>query len=139
MGRNSERPDHLAVELEFGYLLALKEARARRDGEADHVKVCREAARLLMGQHLARWAPLIGNRVAIAARGTWYELAARLLVRFIEWDRGFLRLGAIETYRDEPMPIADEPGDLTCPVAEAAVSQMLDLSGSREDEHALAP
>ncbi|HEY5578078.1 MAG TPA: molecular chaperone TorD family protein [Acidimicrobiia bacterium] len=119
-----ERPDHLAAELEFGYLLALKEARARTNRE--HRLVCRDGQRSFLRAHLGRWAPLIAQRVVVVGAGTMYESAARLLLAFLAWEQGYLRLGRVELYRDEPMLIADEPGDLTCPLAESVVEGILD-------------
>lgn len=116
-----ERPDHLSLELEFLYLLALKEAWARERGERDHVSVCRDAEKAFLRDHLARWAPHVAGRVAIAGRGTVYEAAARLLLAFVEDEERYLRLGTIERYRDEPVLIADEPGEFTCPMVDAPV------------------
>lgn len=113
---NAERPDHIAVELEFLYLLAVKEAWARDGDEPDHVAVCRQAQRTFLRDHLARWAPVIAGRVAIAGRGTAYEAAARLLLAFVEREERYLRLGTVESFGDEPVLIADEPGEFTCPM-----------------------
>jgi len=121
-----ERPDHLAAELEFGYLLALKEATARLDGSREHRLVCRDGQRSFLRAHLGRWGPLIAQRVAVVGAGTMYESAARLLLAFLAWEQDYLRLGTVELYRDEPLLIADEPGDLTCPLAESLVEGILD-------------
>ena len=51
----------------------------------------------------------------------------RLLLAFTDWDRRFLRLGAVKHYRDEPLLNADEPGEFTCPYAESAVDGPVDL------------
>ncbi len=116
-----ERPDHLSTELEFAYLLALKEAKARRDEDRDHWVVSRHAARAFLRDHLGRWGPLIANRVAVIGKGTVYEAASRLLIAFLTWETTFLRLGVVEPFRDEPMLIADEPGDFTCPIVSSMV------------------
>ncbi len=138
---HGERPDHLAMETEFAYLLALKEARARELGESDHVRVCRDAARAFMRQHLARWAPLIGQRLAVRGAGTLYGVAGELLVVFTRYEERFLRLGEVKRYRDEPAPVADEPGDFTCPMGEESVAQPVDLpliETSEEERHVAA-
>lgn len=116
----AERADHLAAELEFCYLLALKEARARADGEPEHVAICRDAQRRFVGEHLARWAPLISGRVRQVAGDTALGAAARLLAALVASEERFLRLGRVTRFRDEPVLIADDPGEMICPYAETA-------------------
>ena len=118
---HAERPDHLALELEFLYLVALKEAWARADREVDHVAVCRDAQRTFLREHLSRWAPQLAGRIAIAGQGTFYEAAARLLRAFVEMEGRYLRLGAIERFNEDPVMIADEPGEFTCPMVDTFV------------------
>jgi len=50
-----ERPDHLATELEFMYLLALKEAYAAENLTGEQVEVCVTAQRRFLEDHLGRW------------------------------------------------------------------------------------
>ena len=121
-----ERSDHLAVELEFCYLLALKEAHARANREPEHVDVYRQAQRTFLREHLARWTPLIGNRIIVTGAGSWYERAGWLLLGFIANEERYLRLGVIERYRDEPTLIADEPGDLICPLLDTPIETMIE-------------
>ncbi|MEZ4503613.1 MAG: molecular chaperone TorD family protein [Dehalococcoidia bacterium] len=130
-----ERHDHLALELEFMFLLALKEAHARERGEAEHVRICRDAQRSFLRDHLARWAPVIGRRTALTGATSAYGAAGDLLVAFSSWEERFLRLGTVRRYRDEPVLIADEPGDLSCPMAElpSAEAANLPLFESREE------
>ena len=123
---NQERSDHLAAELEFCYLLTLKEARARSNREPEHIEVCRQGQRVFLRDHLARWAPLIGNRIIVTGAGTWYERAGWLLMAFIATEERYLRLGAIERYRNDPILIADEPGDLTCPLLDMPIETLID-------------
>ena len=123
----AERPDHVALELEFCYLLALKEAHARELDESEHVEICRDAQRTFLREHLARWAQLIGQRVAVTGSGTLYGAAGALLVAFVAWEERFLRLGTVARYRDEPLLIADDPGDMTCPAAEMASADVANL------------
>ncbi len=133
----AERPDHLALELEFLYLLSLKEARARESREREHVAVCRDAQRSFVRDHLGRWAPIIAGRIAIAGRGTFYGAAARLLRVFVAREEDYLRLGTIERFRDEPLLIADEPGEFTCPIDETITPISIDpLPVGEEAAHA---
>lgn len=117
----AERADHLSVELEFMYLLAVKEATARDGDEAEHVKLCRQAQRSFVRDHAARWMPLIAQRIDVAAGGGFYSAAARLLGAFVASEEKFLRLGNVARFRDEPVLIADEPGEMTCPMAATPV------------------
>ena len=126
---DNDRSDHVAMELEFCYLLALKEAHARGLGESEHVAICRDGHRTFMRDHLARWAPLIGQRVVVTGAGTWYERVAWLLLAFISAEELYLRLGTIDRYRDDPVLIADEPGDLTCPIIEGSIEEMIQWPG----------
>lgn len=124
---HGDRPDHLAMELEFSYLLALKEADSRSSAAPEHVRTCRDATRMFLRKHLARWSPLIGQRVVVEGSGTFYEAAGRLLLAFMRYDEKFLRLGQVKRYRDEPVLIADEPSDFECPIDDAAAEQPADL------------
>jgi TorA maturation chaperone TorD len=50
-----ERPDHLATELEFMYLLTLKEAASVQQNLKEQVEICRSAQGKFLQDHLARW------------------------------------------------------------------------------------
>jgi TorA maturation chaperone TorD len=124
---HAERPDHIALELEFCYLLVLKEAHARELGEPDHIRICRDAQRVFLRDHLARWAPLIGQRVAVTGAASPYGAAGALLVAFVAWEERYLRLGRVVRFRNEPVLIADEPGEMSCPAAELATAEVANL------------
>ena len=112
-----DRADHIASELEFCYLLTVKEAEARAKGDRDRAQICRRAQRSFLRDHLARWAPLVAGRTEVAGAGTPFAAAARALGRFVAYEERFLRLGSVSRYRDEPAPPEYEPGDLACPLA----------------------
>ncbi len=110
-----DRPDHLAVELEFAYLLALKEAQARADGNRSGWQTTRAAHRAFMREHLGRWSRLVAGRIVLGGGHAWHTAAGRLLDEFIAWDESFLRVGKVEPYRDEPIP--PEPAEMDgCPM-----------------------
>lgn len=78
-GSRRERPDHVAVELEFMALLAAKEADATLHLGLEHVEMCRHAQTLFLGEHLGRWAPIFAGRLAARAdRGPYKEVAEAL-------------------------------------------------------------
>jgi TorA maturation chaperone TorD len=74
--RGGERPDHLACELEFMSLLALKEAISIAGGDEERLTVCREAATRFLGDHLGRWLPALAARIARQSSGSGYAAAA---------------------------------------------------------------
>lgn len=82
----SERVDHLAAELEFMHLLAVKEALAGTRGETEHAEVCREAATAFLRDHLARFVPKLCARLEETEPGPVYANAGRLLAGFVELD-----------------------------------------------------
>lgn len=71
-----ERPDHIACELEFLALLAIKEATAIAVGEHERVDVCRDAAGLFIAEHPGRWVPALAARIAGRAADGGYAAAA---------------------------------------------------------------
>ena len=129
-----DRPDHLAVELEFAYLLALKEARAREEGNRSGLDTTRAAHRSFLREHLGRWAPLVAGRAALAGGHEWHTAAARTLAEFIRWEERFLRIGKIDRYRDEPGP-PDPLEEDGCPVDQCPPF----LAPKQEPSHADVP
>jgi TorA maturation chaperone TorD len=87
----SERPDHVAAELEFMHLLAVKEAieHGEDDGE-EHAEVCRDAARAFLRDHLGRWTQRFAERLEEDAADPAYAAAGRLLERFVALDATWL-------------------------------------------------
>ncbi len=83
----SEQPDHIAAELEFMHLLAVKEALARLESRAgENADICREAARAFLRDHLGRWAQRLSERLEENAADPVYATAGRLLGRFVALD-----------------------------------------------------
>jgi DMSO reductase family type II enzyme chaperone len=87
----SERPDHIAAELEFMHLLAVKELVAGREGVSEErVQICRDAQRAFLRDHLARWSDKLDRRLEEVADGPFYIAAGKLLSRFVGFDAGRL-------------------------------------------------
>jgi len=107
-----ERPDHIAVELEFMNLLAVKESVAlQEEGEGEHADICRNASRAFLRDHLVRWAPRLGECLAEAKGDPVYSAAGRLLGRFVRFDAEKLDAEgaplhriAVEAQREAPSP-----------------------------------
>jgi TorA maturation chaperone TorD len=82
-----ERVDHIATELEFMNLLAVKESIAlKEEGEGEHAQTCRDASRAFLRDHLGRWAHRLGDCLAAADGDPVYSAAGRLLGGFIAFD-----------------------------------------------------
>ena len=62
-GKVRERPDHIAVELEFMYLLALKEADAIVNGTQTQVEISVDAQKNFLQAHLGSWIGLFSQAV----------------------------------------------------------------------------
>lgn len=103
--RARERPDHIACECEFMLVLARREARALAVGDAVMREAAARAERLFLRDHLGRWAPALGTRLARLDPGGFYGALGRLLAAFtaVECARAgvpggpaFLRLRSAE-------------------------------------------
>jgi DMSO reductase family type II enzyme chaperone len=78
-----ERPDHIACECEFLLVLARKEARALALGAHATAEATADATRLFLRDHLGRWGPAFGTKLARLDRGGFYGALGRLLVTFV--------------------------------------------------------
>lgn len=78
-----ERPDHIALELEFMAHLLLKQRLA--DGE--RAAVCADAARAFFRDHLAAWVPSFAASLERRAGDGFYAEIARALAAFVPAER----------------------------------------------------
>ncbi len=125
-----EPPDHLAVELEFCYLLSTKEAVARRHGDRESARICRAALRAFYRDHLARWLPAVAQRTRARVDDPAYRAAADLLQQLVAAETRRLRLHDLPAWSPEPQPLP-EPEDCDgCPVVDAPPA----VRPSREEE-----
>lgn len=96
------RPDDLPVELDFMAYLCRKEAFAAEHLGAPRVGQSRRAQRMFLEEHLGRWAPRFGARVAKhAPPGHFYGLAGETLAAWIASE--CRDLGA------DPEPVTGDP------------------------------
>lgn len=79
-----ERVDHIAVELEFLHLLAVKTALALENGEFEHAEICRDAATAFLNDHLGRWCDKFSVWLDANARMDLYCLAGHMLAAFVK-------------------------------------------------------
>ncbi len=111
-----ERLDHISVELEFMHFLAYKEAYALMHHGPAKARLCQEAQRKFMQDHLGRWGLQFARRLAQEAGGGYYGHVASLTEAFLTFDIDFLRV------KPEPIPMTPhwpetDPQDYSCPVA----------------------
>jgi putative dimethyl sulfoxide reductase chaperone len=85
-GAVRERPDHLAVEFEFLYLLSLKEAYALQKGTAEQAEICVDARRGFLRDHIGQWLGLFAESLAHTAPNSVYTSLARFAVAFVRAD-----------------------------------------------------
>ncbi|MBW2391056.1 MAG: molecular chaperone TorD family protein [Deltaproteobacteria bacterium] len=103
VGEGDERVDHIAAELEFMNLLAVKQAVALQDeGPGEHAQICRDASRVFLRDHLLRWAPRLGQALAESGGDPIHGAAGRLLSQFINFDAALLDAEGAPVYVVDP-------------------------------------
>ncbi|MCB0033176.1 MAG: molecular chaperone TorD family protein [Anaerolineales bacterium] len=85
-GAVRERPDHVAVELEFMHILALKEAYALETDIPEHVEICADAQGKFLQDHLGRWVNLFAQSVAYNAPNSLFVPLAQFTADFVQAD-----------------------------------------------------
>jgi TorA maturation chaperone TorD len=113
-GRQPDADDHIGAELEFIGVLALKEAWALAEGQADNARIARDAQRAFLDEHLGRWGEAFAARVLDTAAHGLYASAARLLRAWLGEECALLSIAPRPL---EARAVEDET-PLTCPVAE---------------------
>ncbi len=82
-----EAPDHIAVELEFMYLLIFREAELMKNKDSNTAfGYCQKQASFL-GTHLGRWVNEFTSNVEASAHQAFYKKLARFTKSFIEEDQ----------------------------------------------------
>jgi nitrate reductase assembly molybdenum cofactor insertion protein NarJ len=85
-GARKERPDHLAVELEFMYALALKQAYALDTGALEQAEICLEAQCRFLQDHLGHWVRLFERSLAANGGVEPYLSLAHFMTDFVQAD-----------------------------------------------------
>lgn len=81
-----ELPDHIAVELEFLYLLLFRENEARRNADAQALEAASALRRRFLAEHLGRWVGRFAAAVASGAQSSFYRELAELTERFVTME-----------------------------------------------------
>lgn len=107
--RGGERPDHVACELEFLSLLALKVAIAIARGEDDHRAVCVDAERRFLADHIGRWLPALAGQIERRHPGSGYAAVGAFAASLVRDHARALGVLPIALGPDDIIPITDEP------------------------------
>jgi TorA maturation chaperone TorD len=86
-----ERPDHIALELEFMATLCGMELRA---DDEEHVCVCRDAQAKFLSEHLVWWAPALAKLLVHEDGSGFYGAAGRFLAALMPAHRALLGVPA---------------------------------------------
>lgn len=81
-----ELPDHVAVELEFLYLLIFRENEARLAGDADRLGRVTDLKARFLDQHLGRWIRPFTSAVRDGAQSGFYRHLADLTRLFVDME-----------------------------------------------------
>ncbi|MEO5356340.1 MAG: molecular chaperone TorD family protein [Nitrospirae bacterium YQR-1] len=92
-----ERVDHIATELEFMHVMALKESVAVEEGDAEHIDIVRAGQQRFMTDHLGRWAAKFSDGVVESGTGSVYPTLAKMLRLWIGIDNAIFS-------EDTPLP-----------------------------------
>jgi DMSO reductase family type II enzyme chaperone len=111
--RGGERPDHVACELEFMALLALKEATAIATGERERAEVSRAAARRFLEDHAGRWLPALAGRIAGREPGSGYAALAAAAASLVTAHAGELGARPVALDPDDVVAVTEEPDGLS--------------------------
>ncbi len=114
----SERVDHISVELEFMHFLTYKEAYARTHHDAEKSRFCRDVQRKFIRDHLGRWSLHFARLLDQKAGGGYYSCLASLLEKFVSSELAFLRVETEVTLASQEWREADSD-DSGCPLGEA--------------------
>lgn len=83
-----ELPDHIAVELEFLYLLIYRENQAQQVGEADALRSTASQRKRFLDEHLGAWIGPFTAAVKAGAKSAFYRELAELTNRFVRLEAG---------------------------------------------------
>jgi len=115
-----ERPDHLALELEFEAFLLLKKRLALEysgdhSGAAERASVCQSARETFFREHLSWWVPTFALGLRAKAQCGLYAELSRLLAAFIPIERQLLHVG-VRQLAAPPRTVEDRDECDGCPL-----------------------
>lgn len=122
-----QRVDHVACECEFLAFLCRKEAYALEQADEDMLEQTCKAQRLFLKDHLGRFGPAVGHRLARADEG-FYGALGKLCAAFLEGECLRLGLPVGPAHLELRSPEPDE-----VPMACGAESSLLQIEDQGED------
>jgi TorA maturation chaperone TorD len=132
-----ERPDHIALEMEFMAFVLMKkrlaldsccdrpdchESAGLTSSDLEHAKICEEAAHKFFCDHLAWWVPAFASGLRRKAAGGFYGAVANILAALISAERAWLGIAAA-TRPAQPELIErpeEQAGCAACPLTMAS-------------------
>ena len=81
-----ELPDHIAVELEFLYLLIFAQNQAQLGGNADDLAAANALHRRFVVEHLGAWVSAFANAVRSGAETAFYRELGEFTERFVRME-----------------------------------------------------
>jgi TorA maturation chaperone TorD len=112
----AEVEDHIAAELEFMSVLALKEAAALAEGVGEGREVTRAAQVAFLRDHLGRWGASFAEAMRARAPAPYYSRAAELLTAWLAAEVASLDV-AVMPLEIRPPADPEEARPFTCPMA----------------------
>lgn len=87
--------DHVAVELEFLYLLTFKRNDAQRAGQTDELMLLEQLERQFLNEHLGAWIEPFAAAIRSGAQTSFYRQLADFTERFIQMEAARLGTKAV--------------------------------------------
>ena len=81
-----DAPDHIAMELEFMYYLAVKQSQATEKGNIQDIQLCQQKQKSFLNSHLAKWLPKFAEKVQNNSQTEFYKKLAGLTDIFVRKD-----------------------------------------------------
>ncbi len=78
-----DAPDHITLELEFMYFLALKEAEARENADSEEADRLGDLQASFLGMHLGKWVSEFTDKIKENAQTDFYKVLAGATKRFV--------------------------------------------------------
>jgi TorA maturation chaperone TorD len=86
-----ELPDHIAVELEFLYLLTFAQNQAQLGGNTDEISAANALHDRFVGKHLGKWISCFADAVKSGAGTAFYRDLADFTERFVQMEADMSR------------------------------------------------
>jgi putative dimethyl sulfoxide reductase chaperone len=109
-----ERPDHIAVELDFMNHLSSREAYALEKDQTENALLCRDAQAHFFSRHLSRWATSFADNLAEATTLPFYRSVCELLHSFLKAEGKYLGVVLSQPPTDSEIKAAERCGCSHC-------------------------